>query len=91
MAAKLGIVEEECDEVLFWTDVLIDSRRATCEQLAELRDMADQVLRMTGASIRTVRRAGSTDAVHEEISDYDARSSATDACPTDSPVPVMRS
>jgi len=55
--AKLGIVEEEADETLFWLDILKESGLVTEERVSALRREADQLLAITVASIRTARRA----------------------------------
>jgi four helix bundle protein len=55
MAAKLGIVEEEADETLFWLDLLIEEGFVKDAQATELRSETNQVLAMTVASIRTLK------------------------------------
>jgi four helix bundle protein len=55
--AKLGIVEEEADETLYWFDILAESGLVTTERIAGLRREADQLLAITVASIRTARMA----------------------------------
>ena len=55
--AKLGIVEEEADETLFWLDVLKESGLTSEERVAPLRREANQLLAITVASIRTARAA----------------------------------
>jgi len=55
--AKLGIVEEEADESIYWTELLVDARLAPENAtVAALIDEANQILAMTVASIRTARR-----------------------------------
>jgi len=53
--AKLGIVEEEADEAVFWMEVMIESGIMRPEQLGDLMDEANQILKMTIASIKTAR------------------------------------
>ena len=64
--AKLGIVEEEADESLYWLDLLAESGLIWLDLLAEsgliprerLTDLmteADEILAMTVASIRTAK------------------------------------
>jgi four helix bundle protein len=53
---KMGIVEEECDESLFWMELLIESDRIKRESLAELMREGDEILAITVASIKTARR-----------------------------------
>lgn len=55
--AKMGIVEEECDESLFWMELLIESGRVAAPRVADLMKEADEILAITVASIKTARRA----------------------------------
>ncbi len=55
--AKMGIVEEEADECLFWLGLLVEARLVTRERIADLHEEAEQLLAITVASIRTARRA----------------------------------
>ncbi|WP_414662139.1 four helix bundle protein [Horticoccus sp. 23ND18S-11] len=54
--AKMGIVEEECDESLFWMELLIESRRLNAERVSELMREGSEILAITVASIKTARR-----------------------------------
>ena len=54
--AKMGIVEEECDESLLWMELLIDSERINGNRLTELMGEANEILAITVASIKTARR-----------------------------------
>ena len=53
--AKLGIVEEECDEASYWMEVIeaLKPRR-----LANLQTEASELLAIVVASIKTARRGG---------------------------------
>jgi four helix bundle protein len=53
--AKLGIVEEEADECLYWMELLIDSGLVPATRLESLRDEGNQILAIIIASIRTAR------------------------------------
>lgn len=53
--AKMGIVEEETDESLYWMELAIESGYVHRDRLAELMAEANELLAMTVASIRTVR------------------------------------
>jgi four helix bundle protein len=55
--AKLGIVEEEADESMFWLELLIEAQVVRRELLADLLAEANEVTAMVVASIRTARRA----------------------------------
>ena len=70
MAAKLGIVEEECDETQFWLELLVDSGRVEAGCARSLIAEADELLRIVVASIKTLRTRPAT-RVREPVSDYD--------------------
>lgn len=54
--AKMGIVEEECDEALYWMEMLIQSKLVRASLLKNLTNEGDQILSVVVASIRTARR-----------------------------------
>ena len=53
--AKLGIVEEECDETLHWIDLLVDSGRIKATKVSLLKQEGVEILSMVVASIRTAK------------------------------------
>ena len=53
--AKLGIVEEEADEVVYWLELLSGSGLVKSKRLDNLRREANEILAMVVASIRTSR------------------------------------
>jgi four helix bundle protein len=53
--AKLKIVEEECDESIYWAELLRDLNINT-QLIQPLMDEANQLLSITVASIKTARR-----------------------------------
>ena len=53
--AKMGIVEEECDECLYWMELLIDSGHIEQRLVADLMKEADELLSIVIASIKTAR------------------------------------
>ncbi len=53
--AKLGIVEEECDESIYWMELLIESESVKSEKLQSLLTEANELLSITVASIKTAR------------------------------------
>ena len=55
--AKMSIVEEECDESLFWMELLIESRRIRPECLHALMREGTELLAMSVASIKTARKS----------------------------------
>jgi four helix bundle protein len=58
--AKMAIVEEEADEVIYWLDLLVESGLLQQRQITDLLSEADQIVAMTVASIKTARRNKAT-------------------------------
>jgi four helix bundle protein len=54
--AKMGIVEEECDETLYWIDTLLELGLIAPNRIKDLRSEANEILAIVVASIRTARR-----------------------------------
>ncbi len=54
--AKMGIVEEEADETLFWLELLEESGLVTAAKLAAIKQEANELIAITVASIKTARR-----------------------------------
>ena len=52
---KLRIVEEECDESLFWMELLTDNGLVKRVRLSELIKEGDEILSITVASAKTAR------------------------------------
>ena len=52
---KLRIVEEECDESLFWMELLVDNNLVKSARLESLMIEADELLAITVASAKTAR------------------------------------
>ena len=53
--AKLKIVEEECDESLYWLELLIESGEIQADMLENLIQEGDAILSLVVASIKTAR------------------------------------
>ena len=53
--AKLKIVEEECDETLYWMELLVDSEQVKKSLLKDLYGEGAEILAMVVASLKTVR------------------------------------
>lgn len=53
--AKLGDVEEEADESLYWMELLLDAGIVPEQKLRDLMTEINEILAMTVASIRTMR------------------------------------
>ena len=53
--AKLGIVEEEADESVFWMELLVEAGLIKQSRLADLLQEANEIVAMVVASIKTAR------------------------------------
>ncbi len=53
--ARMGLVEEEADESLFWMELLMQARLIPKARLEALMREADEIVRIVVASIRTVK------------------------------------
>ena len=73
MAAKLGIVEEEADECLFWLDLLVATKELEAADVAAFEREANQILGIVVNSIKTLRNKGivPTHITREVRSGYD--------------------
>lgn len=56
--AKLGIVEEEADECIYWMELLIESNLIGKRLLEPLIKETDEILAIVIASIKTARKRG---------------------------------
>ena len=52
---KLRIVEEECDESLFWMELLVDNNLVKASRLQSLMKEAGEILAIVVASAKTAR------------------------------------
>ncbi len=52
---KMGTVEEEADECLYWMELLIEAEMVHQERLDPLMQEANELLSITVAAIRTAR------------------------------------
>ena len=55
---KLRIVEEECDESLFWMELLVDNNLVKAVRLFSLMKEANEILAMVVSSAKTARASG---------------------------------
>jgi four helix bundle protein len=55
--AKMGIVEEEADETVYWMEMLVDAGIVPSSAVAELCVEGDQIVAITVSSINTARGA----------------------------------
>ena len=53
--AKMGIVEEEADETIYWLELLTDSGQVKKDRLESLLDEANQIVAIVVSSIKTAR------------------------------------
>ena len=53
--AKLGIVEEEADETIYWLELLSDSGLVASTRIEDLLAETNEIVAMTVASIKTLR------------------------------------
>jgi len=53
--SKMGIVEEECDETIYWMELLVESGKIKAEMVNNLINEANQILAITVTSINTAR------------------------------------
>ena len=54
--AKMGIVEEESDETLFWLELLEESDLVLAAKLTAIKQEANELIAITVTSIKTARR-----------------------------------
>ncbi len=55
VVAKLGIVEEEADESIYWLELLVDGGITEPNRIDAIKQEANELLAMTVASIKTMR------------------------------------
>jgi four helix bundle protein len=53
--SKLGLVEEEADETLYWLELLVEAQVVPGSRLADLMSETNQIVAMTVSSIKTLR------------------------------------
>jgi len=57
---KLRIVEEECDESLFWMELLVENNLVKATRLQSLMQEASEILAIVVSSAKTARMSGRT-------------------------------
>ena len=55
---KLRIVEEECDESMYWMELLVDNNFVKAPRLSGLMNEADEIMAIIVSSAKTVRASG---------------------------------
>lgn len=63
---KLRIVEEECDESLFWMEILVEVGFVKGSRLAELMAEGEEILRIIVSSAKTARSSGRASIVNRQ-------------------------
>ncbi|MCW8131143.1 MAG: four helix bundle protein [Planctomycetota bacterium] len=53
--AKMKIVEEECDETLYWIELLVESKHVNAKRVESLYLEGREILAMVVASLKTSR------------------------------------
>jgi len=54
--SKMGAVEEEADETLFWLELIEEAGLVPPKRLAAIKKEADELVAVTIASIKTARK-----------------------------------
>ncbi|MGR3311166.1 MAG: four helix bundle protein [Candidatus Brocadiales bacterium] len=54
--SKMGIVEEEADEALYWLELLLDAKLVNQNQIQNLMDEANAIIAIVVTSIKTARK-----------------------------------
>ena len=54
--SRMGIVEEEGDEALYWIDVLVELGLSSSKRVEQLRAEANEIIAITVSSIKTARK-----------------------------------
>ncbi|MFN2508254.1 MAG: four helix bundle protein [Chthoniobacterales bacterium] len=54
--SKMGTVEEECDEAIYWMEMLVDAGSLKARLVGELVDEGNEILSIVVASIKTARQ-----------------------------------
>ena len=55
MVAKLGLVEEEGDETLYWLELIVEADLIPKTRLSDLMRETDEIIATTVSSIKTLR------------------------------------
>jgi four helix bundle protein len=56
MISRLAVAEEEADETIYWIELLVDAGLLSCKRVQPLKGEIDEIVAMTVASIKTLRR-----------------------------------
>src|SRR5580765_2387341 len=61
--AKMDNVEEECDETLYWLEILVESGQIKEKRVAALMKEGEEIFALTVASINTARKSSGQSAI----------------------------
>ena len=53
---KLGVLEEESDETLYWLELLVEASLVPETRLSDFMNETDEIVAMTVLSIKTLRK-----------------------------------
>jgi four helix bundle protein len=54
--SKMGIVEEEADESIYWMELLVETGLINLGEISDLLDEGNQIVAITISSIRTTKK-----------------------------------
>lgn len=54
--SKMGTVEEEADELMYWMELIVETKLLKESRISDLYQEADEILAMVVTSIKTARR-----------------------------------
>lgn len=54
--SKLGIAEEECDETIFWLEMISEAQLASPDQTNPIKQEASEILAIIVSSIKTAKK-----------------------------------
>jgi four helix bundle protein len=55
LVAKLGIVEQELDETMYWLDLLAEAEIVSAARLVEIKQEAEELMKIVVTSIKTIK------------------------------------
>ncbi len=85
--AKLKIVEEECDESLYWLEVIVEAGLMQEHRVSLLHKEANEILSIVVASIKTLRARGEKNNTQRNTDDSDSNSASSPTSPPTSVPP----
>lgn len=56
VGAKMGTVEEEADESIYWLELLVETGLINLGEISDLLDEGNQIVAITISSIRTTKK-----------------------------------